>query len=40
MINKEDIEEIIALLAERKILQATRILTRLYNELEKGDKNE
>lgn len=32
--NKEEIQEIIDLLSERKILNATRILTKIYNELE------
>jgi hypothetical protein len=32
--NKEEIQEIIDLLSERKILKATRILTKIYNELE------
>ena len=32
--NKEEIQEVIDLLAERKILKATRILTKIFNELE------
>jgi hypothetical protein len=36
--NKEEIQEIIDLLSERKILQATRILTEIYNKLESDDK--
>ena len=34
MINKEEIQEVIDLLTERKILLATRILTKIYNQLE------
>ena len=37
--NKEQIQEVIDLLTERKILLATRLLTKIYNELESQENN-